>query len=456
MDTVSRKINSNYPPLLSGWYLVGILFVAYLFSIIDRQVLGLFLVPVQQSLGVSDTQMGLLHGFSFAIFYAVMGLPIARLIDSGNRRLIICIGMFVWSAATVACGFASEYWQLLLCRIFVGVGEATLVPGTVSLIADTFKPHDRGKAMGMFSAGGTTGMGLSMLAGALLVGYLSTLTFSNPTLAAMETWQLVFVVVGVPGIIISFFLMTTREPGRRNEQLRAPISEVWGYLKGNGRTYTLLFTAACMYGIAYLAHLAWTPALLIRRFDLTTPEAGLLFGLVLIFCAPTGAAFGGYLADHLLKKGITTARVWVSVLATAGLGVFGVLYTLTDNLTVLTVLMVPCVFLSSCYIPCLFAAIQDITPGTMRGQMTAIYSGVENLIGFGLGPLLVGILTDKIFNDPMMIHLSMALVIGIPAVLGVVIFIVGMAPYRVTYSIENRSSDEDIDTGDMAVEGATS
>ena len=435
-----QQLNSNYPSSIRGWYMVGILFVAFLFSIIDRQILGLFLVPIQQSLGVSDTHMGLLHGFTFAIFFAVMGLPIARLIDSGNRRLIICIGIFVWSAATVACGFATEFWHLVVTRIFIGAGEATLVPGTVSLIADSFEPHDRGKAMGVFSAGATTGAGISMLSGAVLVGFLSTLTFSSPLFASMEPWQLVFIMVGLPGILVSLFVMTTKEPGRRNEKLRAPLADVCGYLKDNGNTYLLLFAAACFLGIAFRAHLAWTPSLLIRRFDVTTSEAGLIFGSVLILFAPAGAVAGGYVADRMLKHGIQAARIWVAVISTAGLACFGMLYSLSDSLTMLVVWLAPCIFFVSLSIPCLFSAIQDIVPGAMRGQITALYSGIENLVGYGVGPLMVALLTDKYFQNPAMIHFSLAIVIVCFAVLGVVTFIWGIKPYRRSFSLEKEGN----------------
>ena len=146
------------------------LLLAYIFSIMDRQILTLLVGPIQKSLGVNDTMMGLLHGFTFAAFYAIMGLPISRLIDRGNRPVIIAVGIALWSLATAASGLATDFWHLLVARTGVAVGEAVLIPGAVSLLADLFSADKRGRAMGVFGAGGPLGAGIGLLAGGLLLG----------------------------------------------------------------------------------------------------------------------------------------------------------------------------------------------------------------------------------------------------------------------------------------------
>jgi MFS family permease len=427
---------SVYLSARSGWYAVIVLFIAYLLSIVDRQILSLFLVPIQETLQVSDTQMGILHGFTFAIFYALMGLPIARMIDAGNRRLIIAVGITLWSLATMSCGLATEYWHLLIARIFVGIGEATLLPGAVSLIADYFVIKERGKPMGVFAAGGATGNGLSMLSGAVVIGLIGTAVISLPVIGELETWQVVFMVVGFPGIVMGILIMSMKEPGRHHNagEKGVPISEVVAYVKAHRRTYTSLLLGSSVYFIGYLAHLAWTPALLMRRFDMSPQEAGMLFGLVLITCGPLGSAFGGWYSDRMIRNGDVNGKLRVNILAAVGLLIFGSLYPLLDNINLLVIVLVPCVFLSSSLLGTAPGAIQEVTPGPMRGQLTALYTGLLNLIGFGLGPLLVALLTDNLFNNQMMVHYSIAIVIAFGGIGSILIYIYGLESYKISVS----------------------
>ena len=155
-----------------SWYAVGVLLVAYVFSIMDRQILTLLVGPIQKTLHVNDTLMGILHGFTFAAFYALMGLPIARIIDRGDRRLVIAIGIALWSLATAAGGLATDYWHLLLARIGVAVGEAVLLPGAVSLIADLFAARQARSRDGRVRRGGPFGSGAGLIAGGLILGSL--------------------------------------------------------------------------------------------------------------------------------------------------------------------------------------------------------------------------------------------------------------------------------------------
>ena len=197
-----------------AWYAVGVLLLAYIFSIMDRQILTLLVGPIQKSLGVNDTLMGLLHGFTFAAFYAIMGLPIARMIDRGNRPVIIAVGIAVWSVATAAGGLATEYWHLMAARTGVAVGEAVLIPGAVSLLADLFSADKRGRAMGIFGAGGPVGAGVGLLAGGLLLGLFTASPAVLPFLGELLPWQATFIAVGLPGVLIALLMLFVPEPRR--------------------------------------------------------------------------------------------------------------------------------------------------------------------------------------------------------------------------------------------------
>ena len=423
---------NDYPAPSAGWYAIAILSLAYLLSIVDRHLLALLLVPIQDHLQVSDTQMGILHGFTFAIFYAVMGLPISRLIDAGRRRLVIGIGIALWSLATASCGLADHYWQLLLARIFVAVGEAALLPGAVSLIADYFPPERRGSAMGVFAAGATTGNGAAMLAGGVVAGLVGSAGFLLPGLESLQVWQRVFVVIGLPGLAVALIIATIPDPGRRGsgEIVNVPVCEIGAYMMRHRATYTAILMGTSIYYIGFLGYFAWTPTLLIRSFGWSPQEAGRVFGMVLIVTGPLGAVFGGWLADWWARHGKSDGKMRVMLLAAIGLAVFGPAFPLFTDSRLLIAVLIPCGFASSMLMGMPPACIQDVTPAAMRGQITALYTGILNLIGFGLGSVLVALLTDYVFRDPAAVGYSMAIVTAAGALAAIVIFVPGLSAYR--------------------------
>ena len=191
----------TYPPSGYAWYVVGVLTLAYIFSFIDRQILSLMAIPIQQDLGIGDKQMSLLMGASFAVFYTLFGIPLGRLADTRSRRAIISVGIAVWSVMTAGCGLAKTFWQLAIMRMGVGVGEASLSPSAYSLISDYFRPERRSTAMSVYSMGIYIGSGLAFILGGfitlLVAGRESTVL---PGFGPVRSWQLVFFVVGLPGL----------------------------------------------------------------------------------------------------------------------------------------------------------------------------------------------------------------------------------------------------------------
>ena len=423
------------------WYAVSIFFLAYLISIVDRQLLSLLLVPIQNDLQVSDTLMSTLHGFTFAFFYSIMGLPIARMIDAGNRRLIISLGILVWSLATASCGLATEFWHLLIARTLVATGEAALLPGACSIIADFFEPNERGKAMGIFSSGGTFGNSLSMLAGGALFAAFSDAELVLPFFGRLETWQLVFVAVGLPGIVVAALVLSIQSPGRRSSSGNAgvPLAVVVRYFRENRFSYTLTIAGISFYFAAMLAYLAWTPTLLIRNHGLEVGQAGKIYGLVLLFLGPAGTLLWGWLADWLQKsKGRTDSKILCTILACLGMIVPGIAYPLLDNLTMAILLMGVFVFFASGPLGTAPASIQDMTPAPMRGQATALYTGILNIIGFGVGPLLVALFTDNLFADPGLLRFSMVIVLVASALIAIGCLGANCAAYRSTVAVCER------------------
>ncbi|MFY9571890.1 MAG: MFS transporter, partial [Blastocatellia bacterium] len=205
-----------YPAIGYAWYVVGVLTLVYIFSFIDRQILSLLVRPIRRDLGISDFQMSLLMGFSFALFYTFFGLPLGRLADSRSRRTIIAAGFTVWSIMTAACGLARNFAHMLLLRMGVGVGEAALSPAAYSMITDYFPPRRRATAISVYSMGIYIGSGLAFIVGGLVAGAASAQeTWDLPLVGATRPWQVVFFIVGLPGVLLALLMYTVREPVRR-------------------------------------------------------------------------------------------------------------------------------------------------------------------------------------------------------------------------------------------------
>lgn len=202
-----------YPPAPYAWYVVGVLTFVYIFSFIDRTLLNLLVAPIRRDLNINDTQMSLLMGMAFALFYTVFGIPLGRMADAKSRRGLIAVGFVVWSLFTAGCGLAKNFWQMLLMRIGVGVGEASLSPAAYSLIYDYFPPHRRATALSVYGTGIYLGGGLALLLGGVVIKLASAQdSWVLPIIGETRPWQIIFLVAGLPGVVFSLLLFTVREP----------------------------------------------------------------------------------------------------------------------------------------------------------------------------------------------------------------------------------------------------
>ncbi len=446
MDIATSTEQGEGRPAVSpgrAWYAVGVLLAAYIFSIMDRQILTLLVGPIQKSLHVNDTLIGLLHGFTFAAFYGVMGLPIARLIDRGNRRVIIAVGIAVWSLATAAGGLATEYWHLLAARVAVAVGEAVLVPGTVSLLADLFAPERRGRAMGVFGAAGAVGSGVGLIAGGLILGAYTASRPVLPFLGEIEPWQATFIAVGLPGVVIAFFMLLVPEPriARKGisgassvaeEAVSVPIVQVKDYIVQNGKTITSFLVGAGFFYMCVYGYAGWAPTYFVRHFGWKYQEIGKVFGLLLAIAGPLGTLFASWLGDHWRKRGIVNAYMRIALVAVAGLTVSTSAMVLVPTANMAAV----CLGLSAFFSFFLFgvgpAVIAQISPAPMRGQLAALYTGGLNLLGAGMGPVAIGLLTDYVLRDPKAISTSMLIVFLVAGALATLLFRSGLKSYAET------------------------
>lgn len=413
-----------------AWYVVAVLIVAYTFSFIDRQILTLMVGPIRQTLQISDFQLSLLHGFAFALFYSVLGIPIGRLVDSRKRTTIIAIGITVWSVMTALCGLSRSFMQLFLARIGVGIGEAALSPGAYSMISDYFPPHQRPRALSLYISAAYVGGGIATMAGGALIGLMTPLDI--PILGHIEAWQSLFIAVGLPGVLAAFWVLTLREPERRDVKAGAQPSfpEVLAHLAGHGRAYGLLIVGYALSGIMWNGAIAWIPTLFIRHFGWTAGQVSLPYGLITIASGTSGIITGGWIATRLRLHGRLDANILIGILAIVIAMPSGIAACLAGSAGLALTLFA--VFLFGCAMPwgSAVAALQEITPNQMRGQVSAIYLFCLSLFGMGFGPTIVAAFTDHVFANDAALPQSMALTIGLTAPLAAILLLLARAPYR--------------------------
>ena len=378
MDTATRSYRR---------YVLFILTLVYVFNFVDRQILVILQEPIKAELGLSDTQLGFLTGFAFALFYVVVGIPIARWADVGNRRNIVSLALVVWSGMTAVSGLAQNYVQLLLARIGVGVGEAGASPPSHSMISDYYAPEERGAAMSIYSMG----LYIGILVGLLLGGWL----------ADKIGWRMAFFAVGLPGILMAVVVrFTLKEPPRGGTGMvsdpaagemftfKQSLSYLW-----NSTAFRNASLAAGFCAFAGYSSLTFTPSFLIRSHGMSVSEVGVALGLIIGVSGVIGALSGGFLADKLGKKDMRW-YMWVP-----GIGVLIALpfSLLALNLESLNGVLV-CIFIGnvfmSCYLGPTIAIAHHLVKPSMRATTSAILFFIINIVGLGCGPVVTGMVSD--------------------------------------------------------------
>jgi MFS family permease len=411
-----------YPPNGYAWYVVGVLTLVYIFSFIDRQILNLLVRPIRRDLGISDTGMSLLMGFSFAVFYTFFGIILGRLADSKSRRLIIAVGFVAWSLFTAGCGLARNFTQMLLLRMGVGVGEAALSPAAYSLITDYFPKERRATAISVYSMGIYIGSGLAFLLGGAVVGLASAQeTWQVPLVGATRPWQVIFFIVGLPGVLLALLMFTVREPVRRGVKMitgadgkarvaQVPMREVYAYILKNKRTFICHNVGFALLSFSSYGSTAWIPTFFTRNHGWSGSQAGVVYGAIVAVFGTLGIVAGGRMADWLSERGRTDATMRVGLIVSLAWLPFGMLYPVVPDATWAAVLLAPTVFLASAPFGVAPAAIQQMMPNTMRGQASAVYLFVVNLIGLGIGPTAVAMTTDYVFRNDNAVNYSLLIV----------------------------------------------
>ena len=361
---------------------LAMLLLVYSFNFLDRQILSILAQPVKADLGLTDAQLGMLGGLAFAILYSTLAIPLALLADRTSRTWVITVSLAVWSGFTALCGAAGSFTQMFLFRLGVGVGEAGGVAPSYALIADTFRPEWRARALAIYSLG----IPLGAAAGVLLGGYIA---------AAVE-WRTAFFAVGIAGLAIApAFRWLVRDPPRAAPAAdREPIGRVFAILAAKPAFWLLAFGAAagsmCGYGVAF-----WLPSLMMRSFGLTLVGTGQFIGALLLSGGVAGILLGGALGDRLGARD----RRWYALLPAlcyvAGTPLF-IAGVLSGSATAAFALFVVPQALVYVWLGPVLTAVQHLVPAHMRATASASFLLINNLIGLGLGSWVIGRLSDAL------------------------------------------------------------
>jgi MFS family permease len=424
-----------------AWYAVAVFNIALISSFIDRQILSLLVGPIKADLRISDTEMSLLMGFAFALFYVVVGIPIARLADVKSRRLIIGAGIALWSVMTTLCGMARNYWQLFIARVGIGVGESSLSPAAISMLSDMFPKDKLPLAVSVFGMGSSLGMALALLLGGLVINMVSGIPqFTLPLVGTLHSWQLTFFIVGLPGLLIAGLLFTIREPPRRgvmrlgpdrggDKSGSLPIREILQIILNDRRTYLPIFLALALKSLQGFGISMWVPTFFIRTYGWDAGTVGMAQGFVTLIGAPLGMVGGGMLASWYVRRNYHDANMRVVLIAAVLVIPFIVIYPLMASPWLALVLYGGNMFFSSMSAGPAMTALQMITPNQMRAQILAMYYLVLNLVGYGLGPTAVALLTDYVFIRGDALNLSMSLIAVTLGPIAALITWYGLKPY---------------------------
>jgi len=425
----------QWPSPAVAWFGVGVLVIAFVFSIADRIIISLLVDPIKRDLNLTDTDMGLMMGPAFAIFYALMGLPIGRWADKYSRRTIIGVGIFLWSIMTALCGLARNFWELFLARVGVGVGEATLSPAAYSMIADYFPKDKLGRALGVYQSGAFLGVGLALIFGGLAIRFAATADdVSLPLIGVIAPWQLAFIMVGLPGVLVVALMFLVKEPARqglspthdKEISLREAIRFAWD----RRRIFLSHYTGFALLALPMTTLATWVPAYFMRVVGLTPPETGLKLGLIVLIFSPVGVISGGWLADMLFKRGYTDASLRVAVVAAVVMVPLSIFATTVTDPVLALAIACPFAFGASISMGLAPTALQLVTPNRLRGQISAAWMLFLNIITAGLGPTAVGWINEEIFGDPLAVGQSIAIVNTASVALGGLILWLTWKPFQ--------------------------
>ena len=429
-----------WPSPRQAWYAVFVFALALMINFLDRGIITLLVPDIKADLHLSDFQMSVVMGFAFVIFYLFLGLPVARYADVGTRRTIVSVGIGLWSIATALCGLAANFWQLFLFRVATGVGESCNGPATFSMMSDLFPPRKLSRAIAVLNFGFMAGTGMALIVGGAVIHVLSAVPpIHVPLLGDLKPWQMTFVLVGLPGVLVAALMLTVKEPHRRGRitagavkgtrPASVPVGDVVRFVLDNRRTYGPMLLGLAFNTVLAFGTSSWMPTFFGRTYGWSMTEVGLVTGSVFLIVWPFGAMFGSWLAERFQKQGHDDANlrvvVWTILLLIPG----QVALPLMPRPEFAVALAALNGFIAAWVLGPQNAAIQVVTPNEMRGQITALALFIFNVVGFGLGPTFIAAFTQYVFGSDLMLRYALSASAIILGPLAAASILWGLRPY---------------------------
>jgi MFS family permease len=403
----------TFPPRGQANYLLAILMVACFLSFTDRFVLVVLMPAIQVDLGLSDTQLSLLQGVAFSLFFSITAMPFGWLVDRTNRRNIAAFGIALWCLATTVSGLTHSFPLLLIARSLVGIGEATLMPAAFSMLSDSFPFERRGRALGLYTSAAAVGTGGALVVGGAVMGALKGVKEVHlGFLGAFAPWQMAFMVVGAPGLIVALLLLTVREPARRPRPaiVAKTASSLTRYAMDHRILFLCVLGAYSTYTAVSYSVVSWAPTLLVRKFHAPISMAGFLIGTCALTTGVIGTLAGGWLSDYWTRRKAIGGKfrlplMWSIFILPVVLG-----YALTPWLSVTIACFAIFIAMQNAVYASGGAVMQDVVPPSLSGRATAIWYVTTGLVGQITGPTLVALLNDYLFKDRGALPFSIVLV----------------------------------------------
>ena len=424
----------SYPAKKHSYSAVAILTLAQIFAFIDRQIPSMLVEPIKQDFNLTDSQIALLGGAAFSIFYAIMALPIGYAVDRYQRTKVLGTGIFLWSLMTALAGLANSFGKLFGARIGVAVGEAVMAPTSVSLVSDSFPENKQGKPMGIITAGVYIGIGITLLGGGILIDYLTSIGgITLPLIGYLKPWQATFMIVGIPGLVLAIAAFYLKEPQRVEEQIDTQLKDrknVFLHLKEHRKTLIPMFGGLIFMALIFYSFSFWAPTMMIRTFDISLTEVGFILGMITIISSITGTIAAGSAVDYLRNKNYSDAPVRAAMIAVIlALPPIISLSFVQSELGAWICIALYLLFISS-FAPLGLLAISGVSTGNVKGQTAAIHAFLMMAFGLSLGPQLTAFFTDFVFVDPNLLINSVSLTGLIVLPISALLFKLSLSRYR--------------------------
>jgi MFS family permease len=401
---------------LSGAKLtLAVLAAAWLMAFLDRAIIALLATGIKSSLHVSDVEIGVLQGFAFSGNYNLVALPVGWLADRANRRNILLFGVCCWSIATMTCGLATTYHQLALGRAMVGLGEACLGPPTVSLVADYFRAGARGRAMGAVTAAAAVGTAGSLVLGGIVLKLCGGKAVAIPLIGMTEPWQVTFITLGAPGLLVALALLTVREPPRRKpapqaSQVDRATASFGRLLLNRWRFFLLVYLALGCSVFSGFGGNAWMPTVAIRSFGLEASYVGLVMGSIALTIGGVAPLVVGTISDWASVRKPGSGRLWtIALLFLVQLPLISAWAFLPVSFPLFLALTSLSGFCNGGLSSSGHVVLQELAPNH-RAQAISVFTILSSFVGMGGGPLVIALITTHVFHDEMMLRYSVAVV----------------------------------------------